>query len=353
MISWVKSDRARRESPVKKTTLKDIAQEAGVSVGAVSLILNNRPCRISEENKQKVREIAARRNYVANQVARALVTQRSHTLGLILPDIGDHFFSALAQRLEKKCRELGYYLMFANSDDCLDTELQLISSFGARGVDGLFVIQSNQSYAHPHTFQQALSQLSVPYIMVDRSLDHPPCDVVRYDNILGGQLATQHLLQAGHRDIACIYMDDGLGNGAHRLQGFRSAMEQAGLTVPPDRMIPGNNRPDSGERAAYAILDSRATAVFVCNGMMALGLLRALHQLGVCVPEDLSVVSYDNVLQEYLMDVQLTTVVQDLDAMAQQAATLMARRIDGELEDYVQLSLSPTLQCRDSVRPPR
>lgn len=336
---------------MKKTTLKDIAQEAGMSVGAVSQILNHRPCRISEENKQKVLEIAARRHYVANQVARALVTQRSHTLGLILPDIGDHFFAALAQRLEKKCRELGYYLMFANSDDCLDTELQLISSFNARGVDGLFVIQSNQSYANPDTFQQALSRLQVPYIMVDRTLDHPPCDVVHYDNILGGRLATQHLLQAGHRDIACIYMDDGLGNGAHRLQGFLSAMEQAGLSVPPHRMIPGNNRPDSGQRAAYAVLDSRASAVFVCNGMMTLGLLRALHQLGVQVPDDLSVVSYDNVLQEYLLDVQLTTVVQDLDAMAQQAAALMARRIDGKLEDYVQLSLSPTLQQGDSVRP--
>lgn len=337
---------------MKKTTLKDIAQESGVSVGAVSLILNNRPCRISEENKQKVREVAARRNYVANQVARALVTQRSHTLGLILPDIGDHFFAALAQRLEKKCRELGYYLMFANSDDCLDTELQLISSFGARGVDGLFIVQSNQSYTQAEPFQTALSRLSVPYVMVDRTLPGTPCDMVGYDNVMGGYLATQHLLQAGHRDIACIYMDDGLGNGAHRLDGFLSAMKEAGLSVPSHRMIPGNNRPDSGERAAYAVLDSRATAVFVCNGMMALGLLRALHQLGVCVPQDISVVSYDNILQEYLLDVQLTTVVQDLDLLAERASSLMAQRIDGKAEEFVQLSLPPILQRRDSVAPP-
>ena len=179
----------KKVDPPKKVTIKDIAREAGVSVGAVSLILYDRPCRMSEQSKQRVKEIARQRNYVANQMARALVTRKSNTLGLILPDIGNNFFSALAQQLEKHCRDLGYYLMFANSDDSLSNERELIESFGSKGVDGLFLIQSNESYLHPEAFQETLGQLQIPYVMVDRSLPEVACDKVCFDNMQGGRAA--------------------------------------------------------------------------------------------------------------------------------------------------------------------
>ena len=333
----------------KKVTIKDIAREAGVSVGAVSLILNDRPCRMSEQSKQRVKEIARQRNYVANQMARALVTKKSNTLGLILPDIGNNFFSTLAQRLEKHCRSLGYYLMFANSDDSLSNEQELIASFSSRGVDGLFLIQSNESYAHPDAFQDSLSQLRIPYVMVDRSLSTVDCDKVCFDNLKGGYAAAACLLEAGHRDIACIYMDDHLGNGAHRLRGFLNAMEEAGISLPPDRLIAGDNRSQSGFDAADAVLRTGATAVFICNDMMTLGFLRGLHQRKLRVPEDFSVVSYDDSLQEYLFEVSLTTVAQDLDLLASRAAQVMDQRLQNLSAPYQQLFLQPSLIRRESV----
>ena len=339
----------KKVDPPKKVTIKDIAREAGVSVGAVSLILNDRPCRMSEQSKQRVKEIARQRNYVANQMARALVTRKSNTLGLILPDIGNNFFSALAQQLEKHCRDLGYYLMFANSDDSLSNERELIESFGSKGVDGLFLIQSNESYLHPEAFQETLGQLQIPYVMVDRSLPEVACDKVCFDNMQGGRAAASHLLAAGHRDVACVYMDDRLGNGAHRLRGFLAAMEEAGIALPPNRLIAGDNRSQSGFDAVDKVLSTGATAVFICNDMMTLGFLRGLHRRGRRVPWDLSVVSYDDSLQEYLFEVRLTTVAQDLDLLARHAAQVMDRRLRNADSPFQQIYLNPALICRESV----
>lgn len=334
----------------KKITIKDIAREAGISPGAVSQILNDRPCRISEENKQRVKEIAARRSYVVNQTARALVTQRSYTIGLIVPDIQNTFFAKLASALEQACRSKGYFLMFANSDDSFENDCKLLSSFESRGVDGIFFIRSNESYRYEEELSLTLQKTAVPYVMVDRPFFGFSCDHVCFDNRLGGYQATKYLLEKGHKDVACIYLDDGRGNGATRLRGYLDALREHDIEVPADHLIPGDNRIQGGYKAVEKVLNCGATAVLICNDMMTLGFLRGMKERGYSVPEDLSVVSYDNSLREFLLDISLAAVTMDLDLLAQRAAEVMIDRIEKKRIKAHEIYLEPVLFTGDSVR---
>lgn len=334
----------------KKITIKDIAKEAGISPGAVSQILNNKPCRISEENKQRVKEIAAKHRYVVNQTARALVTQRSYTIGLILPDIQNTFFAQLARVLEEVCREKGYFLMFANSDDVFENDCKLLRSFESRGVDGIFFIRSNESYQYEEELSRRLQKMAVPYVIVDRPFFGFACDHVCFDNRLGGYQATKYLLDKGHRDIACIYLDDRRGNGANRLAGYLDALHEHGIEPPADHLIPGDNRIQGGYNAVEKVLNCGATAVLVCNDMMTLGFLRGLKECKYKVPKDISIVSYDNSLREFLIDISLTTVTMDLDLLAQRAAEVMIGRIEKKRIKAQEIYLEPVLVIGSSVR---
>lgn len=347
-VERTKSDRAGKGS--KKVTLKDIARDAGVSVAAVSLILNDKPCRISEENKQLVKRIAKERRYVVNQAARALVTKKSNTLALVLPDIKNHFFAHLAQKLENLCRARGYDLMFANTDDVFENEQKLLTRLAARGVDGIFVIPSNESYLHQEEYEKHLLGLDVPYVMLDRTFPSWNSNQVIYDNFQGGYEGAKHLLECGHRKIACVYTEDHGGNGTLRLNGFKKAMEEAGVLIKDEYLIDGDNRFEGGYTAAEKIYRSDVTAAFITNEMMTLGFLNKSHELKKQIPQDCSVVSYDDSLKEYLFGVELTTIAQDLDQMAKEAATLMLHRLEGRKKYREQVILQPNLIVRKSVQ---
>ncbi|MBO8463899.1 MAG: LacI family DNA-binding transcriptional regulator [Firmicutes bacterium] len=339
----------KKQEDKKKVTLKDIAKVAGVSVGAVSLILNNKPCRISKDKKELVKKIAREQNYVVNQMARALVTKRSYTLALVLPDIQNTFFSSLAHQLEKYCREKGYYLILVNTDDSFENEKKLLMSLDARGVDGIFIIQSKESYYYYEEFKEQIEALHIPYVMIDRAFDQMECRQVRFNNKQGGYIATKYLIEENHRKIACIYMDDYCGNGTQRMQGYKQAMEEAKLEICEQYLIAGDNRFKSGYEAAKSILESDVTAVLICNDMMTLGFLKGLHAYGKCVPKDISIVSYDNSLNEYLLEVELTTVDQNVKILAKESSKMMLALLEGESKQTDKLILEPELIIRKSV----
>lgn len=339
----------RGSKDIKKVTLKDIAKEAGISVGAVSLILNNKPCRISEENKEMVKKIAKEKNYVVNQAARALVTKKSHTLALLLPDIQNTFFSALAKQLEEDCRENGYYLMFVNTNDSFENDKKLLMSLDARGVDGIFIIQSNESYYYYQQFKNQVEDLHIPYVMVDRSFDNMECSQVRFDNQKGGYEATKYLIEEGHQKIACIYMDDYCGNGTHRMKGYKQAMEEANLPIEENYLIVGDNRYQSGYDVVKFILETDVTAVMICNDMMTLGFLKGLYECGKKVPKDISVVSYDDSLSDYLFEIELTTVAQNVEILAKESTEMMMELLADPWSKPRKLILDPKLIIRNSV----
>lgn len=333
-----------------KSTLKDIAREAGLSISAVSLVLNDRPCRISEVNKERIRAIARKHNYTANQVARSLVSKCTRMLALILPDIENIFFSSLAKHIEEYCRQEDYALIITNTNDRYDDERSLLKRLAARGVDGIFLIVSNESYRDNTALLKELKELSIPYVMVDRIYPELECDRVYFNNKEGGYRAVRHLLEHGHRKIACVTSPISYSNGRARLSGYLKAMEEYGCKVHSDYLEEGDYRFDSGYNAAGKLLKTDVTAAFICNDMMALGFLKRLYQEGLRIPQDFSLVGYDNLLSPFLLGVELTSVSQDVERLAACAGQMLLKRLGGDNRPPRSISLLPELSVRDSVK---
>lgn len=334
----------------KKVTLRDIAKEANLSVSAVSLVLNHQPCRISLKNRELICSIAQKKHYHANQIARSLVTQRTRTLGLLLPDIENMFFSSLAKNLEENCRRENYALIITNTDDQYQNDRELLQMLIARGVDGLFLIVSNESYRDSSAIRREISASPVPCVMVDRIYPDFPCSRVLFDNEQGAYLAVKHLLRNGHRKIACVANTRFSNNGLSRLNGYRNAMREFGCEIKSQYIMEGDYHIDSGYQAARRIRSTDATAVFVCNDMMTLGMLKRFAEDGVQIPKDYSMVSYDNTPMFSLMSPQITAVEQDVTKLGNHAFRMMLDMIDRKTDGPVEKVLMPELILKDSVR---
>lgn len=313
-----------------KVTLKEIAREVGLSPSAVSLVLNGRPCRISEENRRRIKEAAARLRYVPNQIARSLVTQRSRTFGLIVPNIESRFFSSLAKNLEVRCREHGYVLFILNSDVSSEHEDELVRLLINRGVDGLFLVTAHELDADARLVE-SLSTLPVPLVMVDRFIDAVPCDRVRFDSELGGYLATRRLIEAGHARIACL-VNTSSHTGRARLAGYRRALGERGIATDDAYVFESDYYIADGARAAARVLASDATALFASSDNIALGALKCLYAAGKRVPRDYSLVSYDNSAADALFEPALTAIEQNVSELADHALELLLARLDAQAE---------------------
>lgn len=339
-----------------KVTLKDIAREAGVAPSTASLVLNGRPVRVSPETRRRIQDCARRLRYVPNQMARSLATHRSNTMGLIVPNIESRFFSSLARNLEQRCRHEGYALLIASSDGAPETDVDLVGLFVNRGVDGVFIVVARELDADPHLVE-ALSQLPVPYVMVDRFVDGAPGDRVRFDNRMGGHIATWHLLQRGHRRIA-IVANRRAHTGRERLAGYETALREMGVEVDPALELQSDYYLQEAYQVADRLLDLAPTAVVATSDNIALGLLKRLHERGVRVPDDLSIVSYDNSAADFLFEPALTAIDQDVGELSDAALAVMLRRLGerdagggGGQSAPVERLLSPRLVERGSVRP--
>lgn len=332
-----------------KVTLRDIAREVGLSTTAVSLVLNDRPCKISAESRRRIKEVARKKRYIPNQIARSLVTRRSQTIGLVVPNIESRFFSSLARRLELGCRERGYVLLITNSDDSADNDATLVRLLANRGVDGIFVVASTGADGDP-ALLAALEGMPVPCVMVDRLSAGVACDKVAFNNEAGGYLACRHLLDAGHRRIACL-LNTASNTGRERLAGYERALRECGVEPDPALVLPCAYYIQDAYKVASRLLATDATAVFAGSDNIALGLLKRLFERGLRVPRDYSVVSYDNSAADVLFEPALTSIEQNVDELAAAALDVMFRRVEAdELGEPEERILMPRLVIKSSVR---
>ena len=332
----------------KKVTLKQIAHEVGLSPASVSLVLNNRPCRISEENRRRIKEVAAREHYIPNQIARSLVTRQSKTLGLIVPNIESRFFSSLAKNLEQRCRAEGYALFITNSDGIPENDVELLNLLVTRGVDGLFLVVSDE-VSDNATLLEELNNLPVPCVMVDRVVNEFTCDKVMFDHELGGYMATRYLLQMEHRRIACVVNASKTLTGRKRLLGYLRALRESGLETDLSLVVESEYYISSAYEACTEVLDSDATAVFASSDNIALGLLKRMHEKGKRIPRDYSMVSYDNSAADALFEPALTSIEQNVGKLSMHAVGLMMRRLANPAVDPVERVLKPQLVIKESV----
>ncbi len=333
-----------------KVTIKTIAEEAKVSISTVSLVLNNKPCRVSQETKELVLSIAKKHNYKINQAARSLVTKETKTIGMIIPDIENIFFSSLTKKVEEYCSKRDYMLIIVNNNDSEDDDIKLLDMLLSRGVDGLLVTPSNESITNNKEFKNYLSNITIPYVLVDRYFEDFDTNRVFFDNIEGAKQAISVLVKNGHKKIGCIAGGKENKNSSSRALGYKKAILENNLQVNDEFIYTGNYKFDGGYKAGLEILNTDLTAVFICNDMMALGFLHCMNENNKKIPEDFSVVSYDNTINKFLPWVDICSVDQDINELALVSCDLLFSFINGGTKELQTIKLNPSLVERNSIK---
>ncbi|MEJ8847927.1 LacI family DNA-binding transcriptional regulator [Variovorax rhizosphaerae] len=330
-------------------TIKDVARQAGVSVTTVSHVVNKTRF-VSDKGRARVEQAIRELGYVPSAVARSLQRSATATLGMLIPNSSNPYFAEIVRGIEDRCFGAGYNLILCNTDDEPLRQCKVLQVLAERRVDGLIVVSSGEDPALPGM----LSGLRVPAVMVDREIDTLPCDLVETAHMHGALLAVQHLTTLGHRRIACISGPAGVVTADQRVEGWRMAL--AGLGVPSAGLLfAGDFTSESGYAAMHAVLrmEPRPSAVFVANDLMAIGALCAAHECGVAVPDDISLVGFDDIELAHFTCPPLTTVAQPKLRIATMAVDMLLERIEGRRQSPRKVMLQPELRVRASTAPYR
>lgn len=328
-------------------TVSDVAKKAGVSVSTAARVLSGRGY-AAAETKRIVLEAAQELGFVPNRIARSLRTQETHMIGLLIGDVENPFYSAIASNVESVARAAGYNVVLCNSDDDPGIESELLALLQSMRVDGLIVTPTLKNRKNLRN----LLERGIVIVQIDRKVEGLEADAILVDNQEGARGAAEHLIAAGHTDIGILPGDLEVPTAQERLAGYRQALEEHGISIHEDLIKPGSfHREHAIEDTAELLeADPRPTAILAANNLLAEGALIALAQGGLTVPDDMSVVAFDSVPWMRVTSPPLTTVRQPVADMARSAAELMLRRLRGEGSITPNtVVFQPELVVRDSV----
>jgi LacI family transcriptional regulator len=329
-------------------TIREVAESAGVSYATVSHVINNTRL-VSPETRERVLAAMDALNYRPNALARSLRQGKTNTLGLVLPDSANPFFAEISRSIEDEAFKKGYSVFLCNTELDTQRELFYVDVLSKKQVDGIIFVAAGDQVDS----LEFLVSRNMPVVMIDRNLPNVEVDAVLTDNQLGGYLATRHLLELGHKRIACIAGPSSITPSAERLIGYRKALEEAGLPYNESLILRGDYHPQSGMELTHSILemDPRPTAIFALNDLMALGALRAAAEAGCSVPADLAVVGYDDLELAQYANPPLTTISQPKKEIGIQAVHLLVDRMSRKSRAPSRLVLAPELIVRRSTQP--
>ncbi len=319
------------------SSIKDVARLAGVSYTTVSHVINSTR-RVSDEARQRVLLAVQVSGYVPSQVARSLRASSTQVLGILVPDICNPFCAEITRGFELAAHEAGYGMVLGNTRFSDPGQGLQVERMLSRRVDGLLVVAGVFEHARlADTLRQHIARRDMPVLLIDHEAGDLHADVLVADSFDAAFEATQHLTELGHRRIACLSGPMSLGISAERVRGWRAALAAVGVEPPLDWLFEGAFDLDSGYRLGLACLkpftarggaaDRALTAVLACNDMMAIGVLRAAAELGVTVPERLSVMGIDGVELGQYVQPTLSTVGEPLRRVGEQAARMLLDRI--------------------------
>lgn len=332
------------------TTLKDIAKATGLSTTTVSLVLNGKPNRISKEKTQLIEETAKRMNYHPNRLAVGLIKHVTHTVGLLVPDITNVFFSELAKGLGDTLQESGYNLLLCNSNDKHKLELANISMMSNQMVDGLVMVMSSETIGEKEKQTlDALRRMDRPVILMDCFNEDGGFSTISLDNFKASFLAVEYLITLGHRRIACICGPLGLKTNDDRLRGYTAALEKYRIPYDDQLIYEGDFRYQSGYDAVPVLLPGRPSAFLCLNDMMAYGTMNALMNQGIRVPDEMSVMGFDDIFFSQVTSVPLTAIRQPMHDMGCRAGTVILEEMASHTSPQ-QIVFEPTVKIRKSTQ---
>jgi LacI family transcriptional regulator len=331
--------------------MHDVARLAGVAVSTVSALINGAP-KVSDARADRIRSAMEALDYHPDQIARSLKVGRTHTIGVVIPDITNAFYPSLFRGIEDAARAVGYGVLLCNSNESAERERSQLSMLLSRRVDGILLACSSGS-----TAGNGSPNRQCPVVFMDRLPAGVRDGAICTDNIEAAKIATQHLIDLGHRRIALLAGDLSLGPHADRLEGFRQAMQRAALPVREEYLSTGGVQIEETWRAAGRLLELKTapTAIIASNSKLLLGLLHATRERRIPVPSDLSIVTFDEAEWSEYLDPPVTAIVQPAYEMGRRAFEILRTKIVpdevGRREPPVRLHAE--LHVRGSTGKPR
>jgi len=329
------------------TTIRDVAQAANVSISTVSHVINETRA-VSPKTRARVLRAIEDLNYKHNRLASSLRQRKTQTIGVLLPNSTNPYFAEVLTGIEESCFEQNYNFIMGNANDNPQRELAYLQVLLSRQVDGIVLI-STGAYVDSVNL---LAANQTPVVMVDRSTDIETIDEIFTTNHAGGRLATEYLLRLGHTRIVCITGPSFLTPSAQRVDGYREALSTAGIIPDANWVIAGDFQMSSGYEATKTslALSGPPTAIFACNDLMAVGALCAVHEVGLQVPQDISIIGYDDIPLASYTTPRLSTIAQPAREIGHLAVQRLLDRLQNPDKPPQHDMLPVTLVERDTCQ---
>lgn len=330
-----------------KPKLVDIAREAGVSIATVSKAIHNTG-RMSEETRKKILTIIQDMNFRPNMIGSALRSKSTYTVGLLIPDLSNPFSGEIARSVEERGKELGYSVVMCNTDNDSEKEAWYISVLNQKSVDGII---SASGFQNEEILKDLVEQ-KFPIALITRDSKTLAIDTVTVDDFLGGYKATSYLIGLGHTKIGTVVLD--IDSGRERLRGYKHALAESGMACDERIIVSSGFTKEDGKEAAFKLLDSPEppTAIVAGNDLLAIGVMLAAKERGITIPDQLSVIGYDNTILAEITTPSLTTINQPISEMGRQVMDLLFQEITGAKKLKKRIVMAPELVIRESVKPP-
>ena len=338
------------EKPRSPVTIREVAKEAGVSVGTVSRFLNS-PESVRARTLNKVRHAIDKLDYIPDRRAQIMRRRKTLTIGFVVDDIANPLHAMTFKAANAIVRKSGFYLFLVNTAGSAEEEASAINMLQNGGADG--VILTINSERDPRTIKQ-LEDLKIPAVLLDRELPIV-ADGIMTDHATGMHQATKYLLELGHRHIAFISGSEDSRPGRERMKGYRSAFEEAQLPVPQDLVRIGSLSVDHGFRAAASLLEAkpRPTAMIAAGNRILVGALRVIRQLNVQVPDELSLITCDQTDGATLFQVSITFIERDIEEIGELAASMLLERLEEDRAEARVVTIPTRLIIGSSCAAPK
>lgn len=332
----------------QKVNITDIASKSGFSITTVSRVMNGqaKQYRISNATQKKIETIARDLNYRPNEFARNLRMGKSKTIALIIPSLKNPFFAEMASIINQEVRKYDYITLIGDSNDSIDTEIREVSLFSAKNVDGLIIVPCSQDSEH---IEQTLKE-GIPVVCVDRYFEESNISFVSSDNFDGAYSATEFLVRQGHEFIACIQGAPLSTPNKQRVDGFLKALSDLNIS---NYKVTGD---DFSERNGYIetklLLQhkNRPSAIFALGNTIAMGCMKAFKEENVKLPNDISLITFDDNPYLNYIDPPLTCISQPIDDMSKIAVRILFSNILNKEDSTNQILLKTSLKIKDSVK---
>ena len=339
----------KQNSP-SKVTIVEVAEKAGVSLGTVSRVINN-DIHVAAETRERVLAVTKELGYVANRQARGLKGRKTNVIGVLVPDLGTGYIGEIMRGIDTELGISQLDLMLFTTHRMADKEANYVANMVQGMVDGLlFVLPRN-----PSDYIGTLSRRNFPFALIDHQGTNDPCPSVGATNWQGAYNATEYLIKLGHRRIGFITGSVDLSAATDRLDGYKSALRTNHIPENPDLIYEGTFSQPDGYAGAMALLDLQEmpTAIFASNDVMAMGAMDAVRSLDLCIPEDISILGFDDIPQSAVIRPALTTVRQPLEQMGRVATQMLIDILKNPESEVDQIRLPTELIIRGSTQSPK